>query len=315
MTDKTYTPQKISVQTLLKLRDQKTKPIDALVIPNITVPPHLVSKKRATETNNSLSVNIRQLFNSLTKENIALVKEKFRQVIVADTQSVEKLKEIANEILENFIISEMNIENYMHLLNSVSTACVLIAPSGTDSGPGKNVSPPLGNFFLQTCRDMIFEKIGEKNIRSLAELDQDDSDQLDKYTREREKIINLIITICCLYEQRHTAHVKLTAIQLYFLMNTIFTYHSQLQEKMKELGDPYESDCSNEEEYEICRKMCNLYAEQLYTFMSKKAREFSKDPELVKGQTLGELVNLFKTKIVPTITEEFLISKCQDIVF
>ncbi len=312
---KNITPQFISVEKLIEFKNQKVKPIDGLNIPNITVPQHLVSKKRTTEANDSLAINIRHLFNSLTSDNMSSVREQLRAVIVAKAQSVETLEEIAQEILMNFIISEINIKNYMHLLNAVSAACVLINPTADKSTTGKNVSPTIGNFFLQKCRELIFKNISESNIRNLAKIDQDDPDQLDIYNREREKIINLIATICCLYEQRHTPNVKLSAIQLHHLMNTIFMSYNKLQEKMKELGNPYEDGeyCKDEEEYEILRKMCNLYAEHLYVFMSKEAKEFSKDPDQIKGQTLKTMVDRFRTEIIPTLTESYLISKCGDI--
>ncbi|AYV85834.1 MAG: hypothetical protein Satyrvirus49_3, partial [Satyrvirus sp.] len=95
---------------------------------------------------------------------------------------------------------------------------------------------------------MFFSCINEKNIRSLAQLDQDDNDDLDKYNREREKIINLITVICCLYEQRSTQKLKLIATPVYVILNTILNFYNQIQEKMKNLGNPYEDeDCKNEE--------------------------------------------------------------------
>jgi hypothetical protein len=313
MTDNAYTSRTISVQKLIALMNQKVKPIDGLNIPNITVPQHLISKKRATEASDNIVVNTRHLFNSLTKDNIHSIKEQFRAAIVAKAKSVEMLDEIAQEILKNFIISEINIGNYMHLLNAVSPICVLLPGTQDKSGTGKNVSSTIGNFFLQKCKELIFKYISEDNIRSLAKMDLSDPDQEDAYGREREKIINLIITICYLYEQRHVSSTRLSALQLYYLIGNMFTSYNQLQQKMNELGNPYEGDCSDEEEYEIIRKMCNLYAEQLYTFMAREAKEFSKDPDQIKGQTLKTLVGRFKLEIVPTLTEDFLISKCGDI--
>lgn len=307
--------QTISIKQFLALRTHKVKPIDGLNIPNITVPPHLVSKKRSTEATDSISINIRQLFNSLTSDNLSGIKEKLREVIISKAQNVEMIEEISQEILHNFLISEQNIKNYMHLLNAVSSACVLIDPTQTDKAncPNKNVSPTIGNFFLNKCRTMIFNCISDANIRNLAQMDQDDMDELDRYNREREKISNLILTICYLYEQRNTSNINLKAAQLYSLISTILNSYKKNQDLMAELGNPNKDDCSDENEYEILRKMCTLFAEQLYTFMQKEAKEFSKDPDLIKGYQLKSLVDQFKTEVVPTLTEAFIISKCESL--
>ena len=309
MENRTITPERISVQYLLSLKNQKIKPIDGLNIPHITMPSHLVSKKRVTEAGDTLSINIRHLFNSLTAENIAKVKEQLRAVVYAKAQSVEMLGEIAEEILQNFIISEPNIKNFMHLLNAVWNASVLIP------GSEKNVSPTIGYFFINKCKDMIFNNIDEKYIKTLAEMDQDDTDQLDDYNRQRDKIINLIVTICSLYEQRNTTSIKLTAVQLYSVIKNILDIYKRNQERMTELGNPYEDNCTNEEEYEVLRKMCTLYAEQLYTFMSREGKEFVRDKTMIRDQSLKDLVERFQKEIIPTLTEAYLISKCKSIEF
>jgi hypothetical protein len=312
-----YTPNTITFEQLVELKKRKAVPISGLDIPNIAVPSHLASKKRSTEASDNLSTNIRYLFNSLTPDNIAAVKQQLRDTIVGKAKKVEDLDETADEILSNFVISESHIGNYMHLLNSISGICVFITPvSGSPDGKN-NLSPSIGNLFLKKCRDLIFKSTSQDHIRSMASMDTDDDDQLDTFNRQKEKIINLIITICNLYEQRNTPNIKLTANQLIPLIKNIVTQHEMLQEKMKALGNPYDDDetveCEDEEEYEICRKMCNLYAEQLYTFIAKKGTEFVKDQTAFQGETLGNLVAVFKKEIVPTITEAYLVSKCEDL--
>ena len=53
-----YTPKTISVANLLRLKSEKVKPIDGLNIPHITVPSHLISKKRSTEPENKIVVDM-----------------------------------------------------------------------------------------------------------------------------------------------------------------------------------------------------------------------------------------------------------------
>ena len=319
MESSTITPTTISVEQLIAWKkSEKVKPIDGLNIPHITVPAHLISKKRQTEASDSLPINIRLLFNSLTSDNLAKIKEQLRETIVEKAKTPKMIEEVAEEILSNFLISEQNIGNYMHLLNAISAACVLLNPTPDKGDTSRNVSNTIGNFFLSKCKDMIYVFISDANIRRLSQMDLDDLDQLDEYNREREKINNLIVTICALYSQRNTANLKLNALPVYDLMNTIMLSYTSLRTKMTDLGDPYSSECTDEDEYETCRKMCTLYAEQLYVFMNKKAKDFSKDTTPIKGrdsngQVLAVIVNRFRNEIVPTITENFLISNCEAI--
>lgn len=306
------TPKTISIDVLRSYRDKPVKPIDGFTaISNITVPEHLRGKKRPTESADNLVINIRQLFNSLSRDNLPQIKEQLRTVILEKAKTSQMIEDVAEEILQNFIISEQNISNYMHLLNAISLACVLISQSGNSEK--KNVSTTIGNFFLRKCKNLIFSLISEENIKRIAQLDPYDEDELDEFNREKDKIINLIITICYLYEQRNTAnHIKLTANHLHPLMITIFTAYRKNQERMAELGNPYNGeDCADESEYDNLRKVCTIYAEQLYTFISKQGESFNSDETLIKDQKMKDLVDLFRNSVVPTLTEEYLISKCQ----
>lgn len=303
---KIYSPETISISEFIVYKKQKVKPIDGVNIPNIVYPPHLVSKKRSTEAEDKLVIDIRQLFNSLTMDNISLVKEQLRTVIIAKAKTSEMIREIAEEILLNFLVSEQNVKNYMHLLNAISPVCVCISASSNE------VSQTIGNFFLNNCKNFIFENISEQKIRSLAQLDQYDPDDLDKYTQEREKISNLIVTLCFLYDQRNTSNIKLKATQLYPVLDTIFSNYNKIRNSMNVLGDP-EDDCEDEEEYEILRKMCTIYAEQLYTFIVRSGKDYLEDDTVINNGTMASLIPRFKSEIIPTLTEAFIISKCEEL--
>lgn len=299
--------KKIDIHQFIELKKRNVIPVNELMLQNIKIPPNLKNKK--VDISNDILINIRQLFNSLTKNNIENIKKELRELIVSKSHTSETIESIANEILLNFIISEQNIKNFMNLLNEVSLICVFI---GNDKNK-KDLSPTIGNFFLNKCREMIFYLLEDNNIKMLAELDQDNIDDLDIYNKGREKIINLIITICYLYGQRNTKYVKLLSSHVYPLMNLIIDKYNKNNKKMQELGNPYEEECLNEEEYLILNRMNILYAEQLYTFLEYKGEEIIIDETKVKEYTLKELAIKFKEEIMPTLTEAYLISKCKNL--
>lgn len=319
-------PKKISIQEFMYFLDKPIEPVYGLSIPNVLIPEELSGKKKYQDIKSFVVANIRQMFNSLTKENISIVTENLRKLIVEKAKNVEILDEIAKEFLLNFIVSYQNVENYMHLLNSVSSACILLenptlATNQNNTKNEKKVSPTIGNLFLEKCRVMIFDNIKEENIRALAVLDLDDEDDLDKYNKQRDKTNSLIVTVCYLYKQHivndgNKRNINLTINHLYPLLNIIIKTFQKITNKMRELGNPYEDDgdCQDEEEYEILSKMSTLYAEQLYIFISEQGKEFISDPTFMDQdpkKTMRSLVSLFKKEIFPKITESFLISKCE----
>lgn len=322
-------PQKISIQEFMCFLEKPFEPVYGLSIPNILIPDELSGKKKYQDVKSFVIANIRQMFNSLTKDNTLIVTENLRKLIVEKAKNVEILEEIAKEFLSNFIVSCQNVENYMHLLNSVSSACILLENSTSETNQNnskneKKVSPTIGNLFLEKCRVMIFEIIKEENVRALAVLDLDDENDLDKYNKQRDRTNSLIVTVCYLYKQRNVIggnskrNINLTINHLYPLISMIIKIFQKITDKMKELGNPYDDngDCEDEEEYEILSKMSTLYAEQIYMFISEQGKEFITDTMFVDQdpkKTMKSLVIQFKEEIFPKITESFLVSKCKTI--
>jgi hypothetical protein len=306
----TITPTKITYQDLVKLRKREVKPIEGLNIPGITVPDELSGKIGPVKNSDGIAYHMRPVFNAVTVDNTQQMAKKLKEIVYAKVQNQEALNDAAEEIYQNFLINEMNIPNNMQLLNEIYSASIMLSN-------GK-VSKSIGNYFLEKCCIGIFANVSEKKVRELALLDQDNPDDLDVYNREREKISNLIITICHLYGQRNTSFIKLTARQVIDVIKAILENHLKCQHRIKEIGNPFNGEeCSDEVEFEILRKMCMIYAEQLYLFFSKKGKEFVADTtvfnEQVLGQILKDLVLRFQTEVVPFISEEFLKSKCAEL--
>lgn len=311
--DNIVKPNIITYDEMVKLNSYPFEPIN-IDIPNINIPLAMAVKNRTTEAPNTISINIRGLLNSLTSDNILQVKEKIREVIINKVQNIDMLNEIAHELLEQFIISEHHVKNYMQILNSIHAAKIMMVDESTND---KKLSDTIGNCFLKQCRIMIMKKISEENVLDLAKFNLDDYSQLLIYNKEKSKILNLIIVICCLYEQRTTTYIRINAEQIFSVMNKIFDIYKKLQLKMLDLGNPYEEECKDEEEYFICEKMCTIYAEQLYTFIYKCYDLFMDDKTPIKlgvtNLTMKDVILKFKSEIVPTLTETFLISKCSEL--
>ena len=243
----------ISIDTLLSFRHRPIRPMDGVNIPNITVPPNLVSKKRPTEADDSIATDIRKIFNSTSTDAIADAKDQLRQVVYSKAHKVEILSEISDEVFKNFLVSEKNIKNYMHLLNSIGNTSILV------QGPTNTRPVTIGFHFVNKCRITIFGYIAEENIRRLGGMDEYDPDEQDVYNGEREKILNLIITICYLYEQRNSTLVKVTSSQIYSVIKAILEMYNKYIKLIKSTWDPNDPETGDEDEYYILKKMASLY--------------------------------------------------------
>lgn len=297
----------IPLVLLLRWKKQTTKPIDNLIIPALCTSITPNRTVRSTQITDTICTDIRFIFNSLTTDSLVLKKLQLTNVIIQKATNAVLLKEAATEILANFLVDDQNIALYLELFDCITKASIRIT-SSTDNSTQMN----MGNLFLQQCKQTIFEMIAESNIKHLATMDLDDLDVLDAYNRERTKITNLIITICCLYKRKNTSQLHLKSINIYNLMKEIYRLHQKCVVQMIQLGDPM-IDCLNEEEYEMYRKMINLYTEQMYIFMKEAGSLFLEDTTSFGTVTIHQMVSLFKTQMMPTITENYLISICNEL--
>ena len=314
-----YKPKRINFRSLNEWKDRPVKPIDNMNIQYITVPEHLAGKKRSTEQKDTIENNIRPLFNSVTVTNIQIVKEQLRLVVLSKTHNIDSLKSIAIEILHNFIISEQTIKTYLHLLNAIHGISITV-PDEISPLIGVEVvktktSKSIGNLFLEECRLLFIKLSLFNNIKTIAAIDTDTIDGMDLYTKQISEISNLLLLFCVLYQQRNTTNIKLTASHLIPVIKTLIDNHNKCREKMKELGDPYEDECEDEDDYELHKKMTSIYARQLYILFNDQGHHFAKDTTSSKSTTLPELIELFKRSVVPFIYESDLIANYNGLKF
>lgn len=309
----TIQPHKINPHLILNLdiKPEELIPIQGLNIPNVIIPSKLRGIIRSVSNDDPITIQIRQLLNSATIDNINVVTEKLKNLIVTKVQKESILEEIAKELFDNFLVSDKNIPMYLKLLNSVYAISISLAED-IEKKESRKVSKSIGNYFLDECKNHFLFRTTETHLRKIVVLDQDDPDEADKYNRERDQINNIIITICSLYGQRETSYIRLNAVQVYQVFRRVLDLHKSFQEKMNKLGNPYEDEeCDDEEEYENLRNMSTLCAEQLYTFISQKGTEFVNDKVEIKGETLSVLLERFRDEVIPNLVEDYLESKCK----
>ena len=288
-------------------------------IPNIVMTD--TSKKKLVVS------EVRTLFNNVTKTNVDEFKMDLRKIVIefltktSENNIPEEMNKIANEILQNFIVSESNIKLYIQMLNAIFN----VAVNHIDPISGKPVrSKPIAHYFMDNCRTLIFKYISEEHIRKLATRDQEDEDELDLFNKEKAKVCNLIITICCLYDQRNTPDIKLTALQVYNIINVILNKYTEITIRMKKLGNPYEGEeCVDELEYDYLNRMCTLYYEQIIIFLDLEYESFINDKTIVQEKVmidnnsitqdkfLSDLVTRFKNEVYPNVVEPHLKQKCE----
>jgi hypothetical protein len=313
-------PPKIPIEKLLHyFRNMEVKPPEGINIPGITITSQLASKKRSTEAPDTIMVNIRKLFNRLTTENVPEIIAELKKIVylkvstVSDKdQAIKLIEDIAEEMLQLFIIDGKNIPGYMHLLNAIHNNTTVLAQEKT-----------IGHYFLDKCRLMIISLTSRENIEKLAKLavNMDDINDRDSYRKQQEKVTNLITLLCHMYKQRNTTNIKLTASHLFHVVKRLLDFCQTLQNELNQLNMDDDDDF---ELSEIYIKMCSIYSEHLFTFMLIEGIAFAKDPTVVavrikeandeiktSHMVMSDLINRFKQEIVPKLTEPFLKSKIQ----
>jgi len=294
-------PNIITFETFVKYMSFDIEPIK-LNISNINIPENLLPQNVEKK---DIIKSIRTLLNILTVDNMNQIKDSIRELIIGKISSIEKLTEIANELVLQFISSREHIGNYMNILNYIYNVKIL-------KDENQKYSESIGNCFLKKCRELTLVYLEISKVESLADLDLTNNNDIDFFHKEKEKIISLIVVICHLYKQRNSNLIRVSAAQVIPLIRQIIDTYKKLQTEMNLLGDPYiVEECKDEERYFVLQRMCSLYAEYLYTFFDICLVEFNLDDSKINNQTLKSLYEEFRKDIIPTLSEPFLIENCK----
>jgi hypothetical protein len=309
--------QRISISVILGCKDFMAYPIESCSnIPGINIPQHMRGKKRTTEVDDIIRNNVRKIFNTIALDNIQSCKDELKKIVKTKVKNLELLTDVAREILENFLTNKNSTEIYMHLLNNIDSESIQIKKAAEGEVDKLENYKILRDVLLDLCKAKFMEFISVEKIRSVSSLNRDDMDELDKYTRESERMCCLMKFFCSLYKQRLSKNIHLTSKQMMFVINALLNNHKRIIDKMNSLGNPYEGECTNDDEYMACRLDCDLYTEMLCELFEQQGKQLNNDKFIEKDQTtLSSLINRFKTEVIPNLEEKYLVSKCNAIKF
>lgn len=285
-------------------------PIDGLNIPYICVPAHLASRKRQTQREGTIDITLRKHFNILSSSNLEITKENIKDTIKNYAKTELDIVLAAEEILQTFLLDTSNLASYMSILNYIRR-CGVIIENGNDKSPSRSI----GSVFVEKCGALILKYVGLDNVKTLGEkaFDLSDVDVLDEYNREREKIANLTETICVMYKNRSDPQsVSVKSNQIFSVLLIIINNYYHLTKSITETDPESENGEYNIELYEY---MIKIVAEQLYEFMNIAGSVFVKDPYCDQKSKISfsDIVSRFKKHIVPSIKDEYLKYKCDNL--
>ena len=142
----------------------------------------------------------------------------------------------------------------------------------------------------------------QTTVKTLCELDENDEDQLDKFSKQKERMMNLVATLCALYDQRNTpSNISLNGNHLSSCFTELLNNYKTVYDVYMDLPEP-----ETDEEFrqiDIHTKMLTIYAQHLYVFMEKQKKAFEKD------QLLMGFVTRIKDEVATTVMDDYLISR------
>lgn len=313
-----YKPSKIESAIILDMLagNPPLYPVN-MGLPNINIPNNLMPRRFGTNES-QIKSKVRELLNTVTKDTINASTNKLRAIIDEESKErgknadVSMLKEIAQEFLDSFLVAGQRLNEYLHLLNSIHL--IAIKESIIQDSKEKIISSKtIGAYIIDFIKEKYMIMVDENNIRTMAMRNMDDPDEQDIFFKDEEKIINIITLICALYNQRDTTFIRLNITHIIIVFNKLLGFHSNAMKLLSELDED-----DDEEEYDIRRRMASIYEKMMYTVLKTYSADMLKDTgSLPRSDASGkvidriymkDLINKFKTEVVPKICESYLVT-------
>jgi hypothetical protein len=271
-----------------------------LNLPNVEIPSHMSKKIRKI----SAECAIRFVFNNVTTGTIESSKIELHKKITEYAGTPADMMEMAEEMLQNFMISEDNIDMFLPLIQHTHN---IKCPTDSRS---------IGIIFLNKCGMTLSHMTSLDEVTKMASMDTDgDLDQTDKYNKICNKIACLIKTICLLYMRPDKKKLFVASPKLTGLVDIIITNCIHSSQLMDKIGDPYDLDqeCEDETEFFIQECVRSIYIDHLILFMEYSAKTLILDPTVTDGKTPKQLLDKFHSEIVPMIKGSARLAKIKNI--
>lgn len=320
----TYMCPKYSPKFILSYLENVSVPLDSMSqMPRIAP---------LVNNDNLILTEIRKLFNIVTPTNVEDIKKTLRHLVTShiisktDILKIEReMNIISGEILNNFLVSESNITLYMQLIGEIHSISTIFTDPITLK---QKSSRPIRAFFLVKCHQQTLSFLSEDFVRELAVLDPDDEDDADILHKGKNKVFNMLTTLCYLYDQSDKSGlISINNSQMHEIVDILLEKFTNITVKMNHLGNYHNgNECKDYDEFDLLFGMRLIYAEFIIAIMKMEYKSFVKNTNIIKQKkiilgnqiqietNLSNAAEIFRTKVISEIQAPHLISRCEDII-
>lgn len=290
-----YNFQKIPVSIIEKWKQNPSEKIEGFYLPNVKIPNNMNQKSVEAFKEENIKTAIRNALNSLNVDNIESIKKSIKDIIFIQVKDSDDLRKIVEEFYDNIIIiSIKNISLIINIIDSFSHMCI-------EEPDDKYVF--IGNVFLELCKKNFFSLFSFEETYILGSLDCNDQEDADIFYRKYDKNINIINLLVELNNTHYK--IKINNDNFETTISFLFELYEDTNQIIKSLKNPYESDDITQEQeiiYLNHEKTLNLYIKYILTFLQAMTKHKI------------NFIEKFKSKILPNITDQFLIDTFENII-
>ena len=290
-------------------------------IPNISVPEELVPKGKVKKNtrDDHITRELTTIFNRVTNTNYKHEIEQLK-TFMKTINTTSEIIIVVNELIHIIYICD-NIDKLKIFLEMINSIANYSTKNITDPTKDKK----LGYFFLNKIRDELYKYFSSNEKSELRELVNNnvdgDIDLLDKYTKTMSIINHLIMVVCVLYGNKGNPNMTSISISsqiICSLMMRLINEYNMKKKDMAKIGNPFEEDCSDEDEYFAVDKECKVYLKMILYFIEYSGANFIKDTELQQCgdgyHSLNECITIVEKNIIANIDEEYFKKHCMALI-